>query len=307
MIQDIDEVFDNTYAPKKEKPDDVIICFKNREVFFKNENGNVEFLNRADYDEAVEIVYKKNREGNEKTADRKCRGDNTEMKASVTENRYIFSIGTKAFYLGEITESVQNALEEKGYSFNTMFATRGMKPKEKVFALVTAYHLSVWYNANRFCGACGHRLIHMENMRALECEVCGNTVFPKINPAVIVAVRNGEKILLTKYAGRQYKNYALIAGFNEIGESAEETVRREVMEEAGLKVKNITYYKSQPWGYESDLLLGFYCDVDGDDTIKMDDEELSSAEWVDRSAMEPRNDDLSLTSELMEQFRLGKI
>lgn len=62
---------------------------------------------------------------------------------------------------------------------------------------------------------------------------------------------------MTKYAGREYKRYALIAGFTEIGETAEETVHREVMEEVGLKVKNIRYYKSQPWGFDSNLLMGF--------------------------------------------------
>ena len=77
---------------------------------------------------------------------------------------------------------------------------------------------------------------------------------------------------MTKYAGRQYTRYALIAGFTEIGETMEETVQREVLEEVGLKVKNITYYKSQPWGFAGDMLLGFFCELDGSDEIKMDAE-----------------------------------
>ena len=80
----------------------------------------------------------------------------------------------------------------------------------------------------------------------------------KIAPAVMVGVTNGDKILMTNYAGREYKKYARIAGFTEIGETAEQTVEREVMEEVGLHVKNIRYYKSQPWGYDSDLLLGYF-------------------------------------------------
>ena len=75
----------------------------------------------------------------------------------------------------------------------------------------------------------------------MKCPSCGNMVFPKIAPAVIVGVTNGDKILMTKYAGREYKKYALIAGFTEIGETAEQTVEREVMEEVGLHVKNIRY------------------------------------------------------------------
>lgn len=130
-------------------------------------------------------------------------------------------------------------------------------------------------------------------------------IFPKIAPAVIVGVINGNKILLTKYNGRVYKKYALIAGFTEIGETAEETVAREVMEEVGLKVKNIRYYKSQPWGTDCNLLLGFFCDLDGDDTITMDEKELSTAEWFERDEMPVDDDGFSLTREMMSIFKRG--
>ena len=86
-----------------------------------------------------------------------------------------------------------------------------------------------------------------------------------------------EKIL-SKYEGRDLKQYALIAGFAEIGETIEETVHREVMEEVGLKVKNLRYYKSQPWSFSGTLLFGFFCDVDGDDTLTVDHKELSIAQ-----------------------------
>jgi NAD+ diphosphatase len=128
-------------------------------------------------------------------------------------------------------------------------------------------------------------------------------IFPKVAPAVIVGVTNGDKILLTKYANREYKRYALIAGFNEIGENIEETVKREVMEEAGLHIKNIRYYKSQPWGFDSNLLMGFFCEVDGDKNIRMDEHELSEAEWVDREDIPEYGENLSLTHEMMQVFK----
>ena len=142
--------------------------------------------------------------------------------------------------------------------------------------------------------------------RAKVCPVCGNRIYPRINPAVIVGVINGSRLLLTKYK-TGYGHNALVAGFTEIGETFEETVQREVMEEVGLKVKNIRYYKSQPWGIALDILAGFYCEVDGDDTIRRDDSELKYAEWVEREAIElqPTND--SLTNEMMRMFREGKI
>lgn len=95
------------------------------------------------------------------------------------------------------------------------------------------------------------------------CPQCKNTVYPKICPAVIAAVHDGDRLLLTRYRGRPFKKYALIAGFNEIGESIEDTVHREVMEEAGLRVKNLRFYKSQPWVFTDTLLMGFVCELDG--------------------------------------------
>ena len=84
----------------------------------------------------------------------------------------------------------------------------------------------------------------MSNRRELACSACGNVVYPRINPAVIVGVRHEDRLLLTRYA-RGYRRPALVAGFAEVGESLEETVRREVMEEVGLHIGRLHYYKSQ--------------------------------------------------------------
>lgn len=129
--------------------------------------------------------------------------------------------------------------------------------------------------------------------------------FPKICPAVIIGVIDGDRILMSKYAGREYKKYALLAGFTEIGETLEETVSREVMEEVGLKVKNITYYKNQPWAFSDTLLMGFFCELDGSDQVKLDENELALAEWFERNQIPVEPDDISLTNEMMMAFRDG--
>ena len=128
-------------------------------------------------------------------------------------------------------------------------------------------------------------------------------VFPVIAPAVIVGVTDGDRLLMTKYAGRAYKGWALIAGFCEIGETAEETVKREVMEEVGLKATNIRYYKSQPWGIESDLLLGYYCDVTGQREIRLDENELAAARWIRRDEIGDEDRNVSLTAEMIMHFK----
>ena len=141
----------------------------------------------------------------------------------------------------------------------------------------------------------------------LYCENCHNMEFPKICPAVIIGVTNGDKILMSKYAGRAYKKYALLAGFTEIGETVEQTVAREVMEEVGLKVKNIRYYKSQPWAFSDTLLMGFYCDLDGDDAITLDQDELALAEWFSREDIPEVTSMESLTNEMIIRFKNGEV
>ena len=125
-------------------------------------------------------------------------------------------------------------------------------------------------------------------------------------PAVIVGICNDDKILVTEYR-TGFAHYALVAGFTEIGETLEETVQREVLEETGLRVKNIRYYKSQPWGIVDDILAGFYCDVDGETDIHMDESELKLAEWKTREELELQPDDFSLTNEMMLMFKNGRM
>ena len=141
----------------------------------------------------------------------------------------------------------------------------------------------------------------------MRCSKCGNMIFPRIAPAVIIGLTNGDKLMLSQYAAnRNYKRYGLLAGFIEIGETAEEAVAREVMEEVGLKVKNIRYYKSQPWGIAGNLSIGYFCDLDGDDHVHLDENELSLAEWYDRDNLPAKDDGFSLTREMVRIFGEGK-
>lgn len=137
------------------------------------------------------------------------------------------------------------------------------------------------------------------------CPRCSNIVYPKICPAVIVAITDGDRLLLTKYANRKFRRYALVAGFNEIGESIEETVHREVLEETGLRVKNLRFYRSQPWVYTDSLLMGFYCDLDGSDEVHRQESELSEATWFHRSELPTNHSGISLTGDMIIRFRMG--
>lgn len=296
MIHEIEpRIFDNQYNPRYADgngiaPTDYIMSFSERNIYAKQctstDDKSLEFMT---YNEFIE-------------------GTKTKIRHNLI---YLFRIkeadNIKKYYLLlndlEADDITGQLLNIKGYDYIKMYNVRRMSPKYQVMAAATAWHLNVWYNANRFCGRCGTPTVHDKNERMMRCPKCNNMIFPKVAPAVIVGVTNGDKILLTKYANREYKRYALIAGFNEIGEDIEQTVSREVMEEAGLHVKNVRYYKSQPWGFDSNLLMGFFCEVDGDDGIKLDEHELSEAEWVERGDIPDYGENLSLTHEMMTVFK----
>lgn len=182
-----------------------------------------------------------------------------------------------------------------------------MAPRQDAFAGMTAHHLYGWYRDNRFCGRCAAPMVHDESQRMMRCPACGNMVFPKIAPAVLAAVQHDGKMLLTKYAHGD-GNYALVAGFVEIGETAEECVAREVMEETGLRVKNVRYYDSQPWGFAGNLMLAYTAELDGTDTtICRDASELAVAEWAAPEELTDIFDYSSLTREMIRRFREGRL
>ena len=232
-------------------------------------------------------------------------GDFTGQNLSAT---YLFSIDNKKYFLIDGKAELPAALSD--FSFYTPRQLRDMalSGNLQIFAVFSAYHLWKWYDDNKFCGHCGHALEHDPVERALFCPACKSKIYPRINPAVIIGILNQkkDKILITKYR-TGYAHSALVAGFTEFGETLEQTVEREVMEEVGLKVKNIRYYKSQPWALAQDILTGFFCEVDGDDTIKMDEGELKYAEWVSRDEVELQPNDYSLTNEMMKLFKTGGI
>ncbi|WP_324196331.1 NAD(+) diphosphatase [Bombilactobacillus apium] len=180
-----------------------------------------------------------------------------------------------------------------------------MQPQWLSFASATATHLGWWYNAHRFCGICGKPLVQYTVERALVCMDCQEKIYPEITPAIIVAITNGEKILLTKFL-TGYQKYALLSGYVEIGETLEKTLKREVFEEVGLSIHDIQYYSSQPWPFAHSLLVGFTAKLDEDLPIKLETDELSEARWFERDKIPHDDQPLSLTWTMIEAFRNHK-
>ncbi len=218
---------------------------------------------------------------------------------------YLFELDTRKVFL----DLGEEKLSSEGYSYENINIFRSAAPKELLFTVMTAYHLNVWHFDNRYCGRCGTKTVHDDKERMLRCPKCGHTIYPRIMPSVIVGVRNGDSLLLTRYNRPGARLSALVAGFCEIGETGEDTVRREVLEETRLKVKNIRYYKSQPWGITAGgLLLGYWCDVEDESEICVDGEELAEAVWVNREDLKEYISDSysTLTAEMIGVFASGE-
>lgn len=231
-----------------------------------------------------------------------CADLNRLCPAGEKELQYLFSVDESAFFL--FLPVIQRPA---GYAFKSIQIFRKLEPAWLAFAGAVAVHLGRWYERRRFCGRCGTQSEHKADQRALFCPACGLVEYPAIAPVVIVAIVDGERLLLTRNAGGEYKRYALVAGYAEIGETLEAAVQREVMEEVGLQVKNICYYKSQPWPFSGSLLSGFFAELDGSDRIRLDRAELAEAAWFERKDLPAGEPGFSLTWDMIEAFRQGSL
>ena len=283
MIQEIyPEVFSNAFTPREAVDTDLVFCYRGEEVLM----FGVEDMLLAPTVDMMKQTF----------------------EVQPEDLIYLFSIGEEGIYLLKYTDKVEEKLKQAaGFEFHTLRVLRTLEPQWIAFAGVTGSHLAKWYRSNEFCGCCGNKMKPKTTERAMRCSECGFTDYPKICPAVIVAIVDGDKIMLTKYANRDFTRYALVAGFCEIGETVEETVHREVLEEIGVKVKNIRYFGSQPWGFSESLLFGFFVDLDGDNTVKLDVNELKEGVWVKREDVpDDYENGLSLTYTMMQAFKRGE-
>ena len=296
MIQNIaPSVFHNEYMPVPAKPQDVVFVFAGKTVLAKTDlSGSESVEGETCFPVAEDYLGKE---------------EDLQFLFRIDERSYFLyfpRIGAAEADAGDNSGTSSAQAEFKpGFDFRNLMAIRQDAAMTDMFAAMTAFHLFTWYDKARFCGRCGAPLEHDRKERMLRCPDCGNMVFPVIAPAVIVGVTDSDRLLMTKYAGREYTGWALIAGFCEIGETVGDTVRREVLEEAGVHVKHLRYVASQPWGSDSNLLMGVFCEVDGDREIHMDRQELSRAVWVDRADVPEMKDNHSLTGYMIEMFRTG--
>lgn len=271
MIQDIaPRVYDNSFHEQTPSPGDIALYFDGDEVLVRKVDGELWLPRFRDFEEG-----------------------------SVGQARFLFRIDEKGFFLIDRPST-------DGFFMESVRIFRSFDPTWVAFGGITAHQLWRWRDTHQFCGRCGSTMQDSTSERALCCSKCGLVEYPKIAPAVIVAVANGDQLLMARSVGSSSGRFALVAGFVEIGESFEETVKREVLEEVGLHVKNVRYYKSQPWAFSDAIMIGFTAQLDGEDHIVVQESEIAEAIWVKREDIPPSTSSFSIASELIENFRLQK-
>lgn len=181
----------------------------------------------------------------------------------------------------EVLGFSKDDIAPEGYVKMPIRESFALMDTEEVFHLARAKALLEWRANTKFCGRCGKPLEEHAQLTARICPECGNLIFPRIEPCIIVLVHKDDRILLARHVQRNQDIYACIAGFMEAGESAEHAVAREIKEETGITVKNIRYFGSQSWPFPSQLMLGFTAEYESGD-MTLQEDEIADARWFRR-------------------------
>jgi NAD+ diphosphatase len=163
-----------------------------------------------------------------------------------------------------------------------------------------AFQIVYWQRACAFCAFCGGRGEPVAGEWSKRCEACGHIAYPRVSPCVIVLVHDGDRVLLTHKPGWG-PVYSVIAGFVEPGESLEECLEREVLEEVGAEVDEIRYFGSQPWPFPHQLMVGFFARYRGGE-LRLDTTELDAAAWFDVNNLPTLPGNLSIARQLLDTW-----
>ena len=207
-------------------------------------------------------------------------------------------------YDGHPCYSVEAATEANppgDFSFENLRATFFKIDKDFIIIAGRAIQVINWDRNHQFCGRCGSAMETSKTEHVKTCPNCNLVNYPRLSPAVIVAVQKEGKILLGRAKRFPNSMFSVLAGFVEPGESLEETVKREIFEEAGIRVKNIRYFGSQPWPFPNSLMVGFTAEYASGE-IAIDEDELVEAGWFSVEDLPNIPPSISIARQLIDDF-----
>jgi len=177
----------------------------------------------------------------------------------------------------------------------------GKVPEEELALAGLAVQIIDFDRTTQFCGRCGAHNVQLRTERAKRCPACGLVTYTRLSPAIIVLIRNGDKILLARSSRFPSGMHSILAGFVEPGENLEHAVHREVKEETGISVKNLRYFGSEPWPFPGSLMIGFIADYAGGE-IAVDNNEIVSAGWFGRENLPVLPTGMSIARALIDSW-----
>lgn len=224
--------------------------------------------------------------------------DLIDMELNLNQGRYFGTLNGNGCYC---TNKSKDYTPASNMSFQEL-RSLGIIFNEELFHLsCRGLHLLRWYENNIYCNKCGALTEDKEDENARICPNCGNINYPRLSPAIIVAIINEDKLLLAHNSRFINGNYSVIAGFVEPGETFEECVSREVREEVGIKVKNIKYFGSEPWPFPDSLMVGFTAEY-ADGEIREDGIEIDHAGWFRADELPKTPTGKSIAGKLIKWF-----
>ncbi len=194
---------------------------------------------------------------------------------------YLGTCDDQIFYAADVPDG---ATLPGGWQLSPVRELHGLVPNRDMAYASYAVRILDFDRSTAFCGRCGAETRPSTTERARICTACNRTTYPRISPAVIVLVKKGEEVLLARSPRFTPGVYSILAGFNEPGENLEQTIRREVFEEVGIRVQNLRYFGSEPWPFPDSLMIGFIADYAGGE-IRIDNREIEAAGWFTRDTL----------------------
>jgi NAD+ diphosphatase len=221
-----------------------------------------------------------------------------ELNISPIRTQYLGTLKGYPCYCAEV-DLQMNAPE--GTVFNDLRSLYSLVDEDIFLLAGRAFQVVNWDKNHQFCGKCGTPTQKLENEMAKICPECGFTSYTRLSPAVITAIIKNGKILMAKHVRTRGNMYGLIAGFIEAGETLEEGVKREIMEEVGLNVKNIKYFGSQPWPFPNSIMIGFTAEYKSGE-IHVDGNEITNAQWFHTNELPHIPSKMSIARELIDWY-----
>ncbi|HHE73663.1 MAG TPA: NAD(+) diphosphatase [Desulfobacteraceae bacterium] len=212
--------------------------------------------------------------------------------------QYMGSLDGRHCYTADIQEDVPEGAGLQQKDLRSIF---GVMEEELIWAAGRANQLAAWSRNHQYCGKCSTSCEDKQDERAKICPACGLINYPRLSPAVIVAVLKENRILLARNKRFRLPFFSVLAGFVEPGETLEACIVREIEEEVGITVKNIRYFGSQPWPFPDSLMVAFVADYSGGE-IKVDDTEITEANWFSKKELPRIPPRISIARQLIDWF-----